>query len=35
MPKNLIYKIKMVQEKQIIECVPNISEGRNKAIIKA
>ncbi|ELX68338.1 glutamate formimidoyltransferase [Prevotella nigrescens] len=24
----------MVQEKQIIECVPNISEGRNKAIIK-
>lgn len=34
MPKNLIYKIEMVQEKQIIECVPNISEGRNKAIIK-
>ncbi|BAU16557.1 formimidoyltetrahydrofolate cyclodeaminase [Prevotella intermedia] len=34
MPKSLIYKIKMVQEKQIIECVPNISEGRNKAIIK-
>ena len=24
----------MVQEKQIIECVPNISEGRDKAIIK-
>ena len=24
----------MVQEKQLIECVPNISEGRNKAIIK-
>ena len=24
----------MVQEKQIIECVPNLSEGRNKAIIK-
>lgn len=24
----------MVQEKQIIECVPNISEGRNEAIIK-
>ena len=24
----------MVEEKQIIECVPNISEGRNKAIIK-
>ncbi len=34
MPNSLIYKIKMVQEKQIIECVPNISEGRNKAIIK-
>ena len=24
----------MVQEKQIVECVPNISEGRNKGIIK-
>lgn len=24
----------MVQEKQIVECVPNISEGRNKEVIK-
>ena len=24
----------MVQEKQIIECVPNFSEGRNKDVIK-
>ena len=24
----------MVQEKQIIECVPNFSEGRNKEVIK-
>ena len=34
MPKKFNNKIEMVQEKQIIECVPNISEGRNKAIIK-
>ena len=24
----------MIQEKKIVECVPNISEGRNKEIIK-
>ena len=24
----------MVREKQIIECVPNFSEGRNKEVIK-
>lgn len=31
---NLLLIIKMVQEKQIVECVPNISEGRNKEVIK-